>query len=498
MALTERDALSGVQVRLHRSTLVVDDAYRAFLALREALGPDEVYLLESLAGPTADRRAALIGFGPLLDVTVVDQVILVTGVPVLVARARERLLASGTVTERGEELLLVVREDLWQAVRAVAQTFVVEPGHPSRYSFGFLAFFGYDVASYVEVLPRRIQSVDGTPDVILRVYAGTAVFDLREGTAELILGQSDEWEPHDPIYIAKVLSQNPARSSREVPNVPTPLSVIDSTDQSQFSADVQKCLDHIGVGDIYQVQIGHEFSVRSEVDVLDVYARLRARNPSPYMCLLPLPGVSVVGASPELFIRIDGREIVMRPIAGTAPRSGDEVEDERRTQALAINEKERAEHVMLVDLCRNDLGRIARAKTVAVDEMMVIENFSHVFHLVSNIRAELRDGLDVYDAVAATFPAGTMTGAPKIRAMEIIEDTESLRRGYYAGAFGLIDFGGYVNLGLAIRTAFQRGQTWTTRASAGVVADSEPTSEWRETLAKMSATYWAITGQELL
>ncbi len=494
----ERDESRGVEVRLVRSEVAAVDAYQAFLALRETMGRDQVFLLESLAGPATDRRAAIIGMGPLLDITVSDQVISLDGVTELVTRARARLLASGVVQERGEELFLVRRQDLWEAVRAVSQTFEVPPADPSRYSFGFLVFFGYDVASYIEVLPHRIRSGGRTPDLILRVYAGTVVVDLQDRTAEVILAQSDLWEPIDRTRIVEALSRTAPPSAQQVPEVPTPVRVSDSTDRTQFLADVRTCLDHIAVGDIYQVQIGHELSVETEADVLDVYARLRSRNPSPYMCLLPLPGVSVVGASPELFVRISGSEVVMRPIAGTAPRSGDEDENRRRTAALAVDEKERAEHVMLVDLCRNDLGRIATARTVVVDQMMAIEDFSHVFHLVSNIRAELTQGLDVWDVVAATFPAGTMTGAPKIRAMQIIEDTENLRRGYYAGAFGLVDLGGYTNLGLAIRTAFERDGTWTMRASAGVVADSEPSSEWDETLAKMSASFWAVTGQDLL
>jgi anthranilate synthase component 1 len=216
------------------------------------------------------------------------------------------------------------------------------------------------------------------------------------------------------------------------------------------------------------------------------------------MCLLPLADCTVIGASPELFVRIDGDEVTMRPIAGTVPRTADQAENDRRIATLVADEKEIAEHVMLVDLCRNDLGRFSRARSVAVDEMLAVGTFSHVFHLISTVRGERAEGVDVYDVIAATFPAGTMTGTPKIRAMEIIEATESSRRGRYAGVFGLIDFAGQVNLGLCIRAVFRTGDTYTTRASAGIVADSKADSEWRETLAKMSATHWAVTGQELL
>jgi anthranilate synthase component 1 len=215
------------------------------------------------------------------------------------------------------------------------------------------------------------------------------------------------------------------------------------------------------------------------------------------MYFLPLGEITLLGASPELFVRVEGDVVAMRPIAGTASRSGDRETDESRIAALRADDKEVAEHVMLVDLSRNDLGKVARAATVEVDEMMVVEDFSHVFHLVSNVKARLAPWVDAFDVVRATFPAGTMTGAPKVRAMEIIEEREDRRRGLYAGAFGLVGFGGYVNLGLCIRGLTRHGDEYVTRASAGVVADSVPEREWRETLAKMSATYWAVTGTEL-
>ena len=267
------------------------------------------------------------------------------------------------------------------------------------------------------------------------------------------------------------------------------------TEEFTYLANVEKCLKHIAVGDIYQVQIGHEWNIHSPVDPVAVYQRLRERNASPYMYLTQVGSSTVIGASPELFVRVEDGLVSMRPIAGTAPRGPD---DEARAERLRTDPKELAEHVMLVDLCRNDIGRICQRNTLAVPDQLVVERYSHVLHLVSTVTGQVEEGKDTYDIIAALFPAGTMTGAPKIRAMEIIEDTERSRRGLYAGALGLIDVGGYVNLALCIRTLIHRDGTFRTRASAGIVADSEPEREWRETLAKVGAGYWAVTGKELL
>ncbi|HET6858195.1 MAG TPA: anthranilate synthase component I family protein, partial [Streptomyces sp.] len=267
-----------------------------------------------------------------------------------------------------------------------------------------------------------------------------------------------------------------------------------------------QCLEHIRVGDIYQIQIGHRIEVETALTPVDVYRRLRRRNPSPHMYLLPRAGLTpggdhggaLIGASPELFFRVVGDEIVMRPIAGTARRSPDESENEQRVKELRESTKEQAEHIMLVDLCRNDIGRVSRPSTQPVDRLMAVESFSHVFHLVSTVTGTLEEDVDTWQAVRATFPAGTMTGAPKMRAMEIIDGLEREARGNYAGAVGLVDVRGWSELALCIRTVEYDGSRYTTQSSAGLVAQSQPESEWLETLVKMGAAYWALTGEELL
>jgi anthranilate synthase component 1 len=256
-------------------------------------------------------------------------------------------------------------------------------------------------------------------------------------------------------------------------------------------------LAHIHAGDIYQVQLGYQVTIPAERRDLDVYRRLRAINPSPYMAFIPLGESTVISGSPELHVRIDRDLLTMRPIAGTARKSNDAAKNAENVAWLQQDAKEIAEHIMLVDLCRNDLGRVAVPGTVAVDNLMSVEEYSHVYHLVSTVTARMDAAADVYDVVCATFPAGTMTGAPKIRAMEIIETMEKTRRGIYAGVFGVIGFGGFTNLALSIRTIVASPAGYAARASAGVVVDSSPESEWLETLAKMGSSVRAITNGDL-
>ncbi|MFF9571353.1 anthranilate synthase component I family protein [Streptomyces sp. NPDC014685] len=284
-----------------------------------------------------------------------------------------------------------------------------------------------------------------------------------------------------------------------LPEAPRPYRVRDTCDEETFLARVRRCLEHIGVGDIYQIQIGHRIDVATSLAPLDVYRRLRGRNPSPYMYLLPRAGRTVIGASPEVLFHTRGGTVVMRPIAGTAPRSGEEAADRARVARLLADEKERAEHIMLVDLCRNDIGRVCAPGTLQTPDLMRVETYSHVFHLVSTVQGTLEAGHDTWSVLRAAFPAGTVTGAPKIRAMEIIQELESEPRGLYAGAVGLIDLRGWSRLALCIRTIVHDPDTGTysTQSCAGIVADSRPRAEWHETLHKMGAAYWALTGREL-
>lgn len=478
-----------VRVTTEHTPIPAADPLAAYLALRERFGHDQVYLLESAGGPADDCRAHLIGFGELFSLSVSAGRVRVDGIAALCAEVRHRIRPMLDETGR-----LLDNRRLWDLIRA-AQSVFDAPASGAGDEFGFLAYFGYDVAGYIETLPRLIPSDPGVPDVHLVLYQGMLHIDLITGSTRLVRHRSPAWPDLDLTGLAPFPEAADAGSAAEDAEE-GPTEIEDDTDRETYLSHVDKCLGHIAIGDIYQVQIGHELTIRSAADPVQVYRRLRERNASPYMFLTPLGTHTAVGASPELFVRVENGEVVMRPIAGTLPRGI--MDDDAGAARLAADPKEIAEHVMLVDLCRNDIGRICQQDTLEVREQMVVERYSHVLHLVSTVVGQAAPDMDGYDIIAALFPSGTMTGAPKIRAMEIIEEVEARRRGLYAGALGLIGFGGYVNLCLCIRTLIHHDRTYRTRASAGVVADSDAGREWTETLAKSSAAYWAVTGKELL
>ncbi|MCE7079490.1 anthranilate synthase component I family protein [Streptomyces sp. ST2-7A] len=483
-----------IRVTTRTRTLTPPDMVPLYRALTERFGTDEVYLLQSSHGNDRDRRYQFIGFGVVFSLSVTRGVVRIGGTPVLRERAAARLEPL-LVRPDGGPPRLRAPTDLWNVLRAV-RTMFDAAGSAGRYRFGFLAAFGYDTVRYIEELPYHIEEDPDLPDVQLVVHRGCVTVDQHNGTAELLLHDSEGWESPDTEEIARLIEGAHRTHSGRTPSEVPPAEVSDDLTEEMFGRQVRRCLEHIAVGDIYQVQIGHQLTMRSTADPVDVYLRLQERNASPYMYLASISGQRLIGASPELFVRIEDGLVTMRPIAGTLPhREGDASAAALRLRA---DPKEVAEHTMLVDLCRNDIGRICEERTLSVPDQLTVERYSHVLHLVSTVAGRAEAGKDSFDTVAATFPAGTMTGAPRIRAMEVIESIERTRRGMYAGALGLIDIGGYTNLALCIRTLFHRDGVFRARASAGVVADSDPAHEWRETLAKLSAVHWAVTGKELL
>ncbi|MDX6741582.1 anthranilate synthase component I family protein [Actinocorallia sp. A-T 12471] len=457
------------------------DAYRA---LAGRFGGAHVHLLESADPEARDEHRAYVGFGLLCAVSVFGSEVRIEGVPEVREAVRTRVapLLDGDA--------LRTPRDLWDVLRAVHAVFDAD-GSPDEFRFGFLAHFGYESVQYIEDIPVSGEPV--LPDVHLALHEGCVVYDLRAGTAELRTHTSAAWPAADPDEIAALLSAR--LPPLPEPAVPPATPLADSVTEAEFTARVARSLRHIAVGDVYQIQLGHELRLASAMTPLDAYRRLRARNASPYMYLAEVAGRTLVGASPEMFVRVSGGRATMRPIAGTVPRDGD---DAGAAARLRADTKEIAEHTMLVDLCRNDLARVCRPASLEVSGLFAVERYSHVLHLVSTVEADVEPDRDAYDVIAATFPAGTMTGAPKIRAMELIEELEQDRRGLYGGALGLIDVGGHVTMALCIRTLVHEPGVYTTRACAGIVADSVPAREWQETLAKMSAAYWAVTGRELI
>lgn len=494
--MSAESAVGGaIRIDLHTESVAVDDPFEAFLALRSTFGEDDVALFESLGGPDIDNRSALIQVGLVVEVSVRDRHVEFSGtsdvIDILAARLRDAGLVNDVVSGAHA---FAPDASVWDIARACQAAFDAPGADDRSFDVGFCAVLGYELAGEIEDLRFDNPATDDLPDLVFRLYSTTVSFDLATGTSRLITATSHMWAP--PIGVRAVLSAS--RPPAPEPAVPDEVTIVDSLDQAAYLAKAEEALEHIRAGDIYQVQIGHDIWVRGDRDDVAVYQRMRRDNPSPYMGFLPFGPHVVLSGSPELHVRVSGDSLLMRPIAGTARRGGDPVENERNRQWLLGDLKEAAEHVMLVDLCRNDLGRVATTGSVEVEQLMTVEEYSHVYHLVSTVSARLDPRKDVYDVICATFPAGTMTGAPKIRAMEIIDELEESRRGFYAGIFGLIGFGGFANLALSIRTVVAGPEGYSLRASAGIVIDSSPESEWNETLAKMGAPARATTGRDLL
>ena len=284
------------------------------------------------------------------------------------------------------------------------------------------------------------------------------------------------------------IKENGRKSKRRA----TPLRVESNFTRPQFLAAVRKSKEYVRAGDVFQVVISQRFSARTSADPFEIYRALRVLNPSPYMYFLKLGDTAIVGSSPELLLKVQGREAFYRPIAGTRPRGKDEAEDQVLAAELAADPKERAEHIMLVDLGRNDLGRVSEYGSVRVERLEFVEYYSHVMHLVSTLRGRLRPDVDCLEALAACFPAGTVSGAPKIRAMEIIDELEPTRRGIYAGAILYLDFSGNLDSCIAIRTMVVKNGLASVQAGAGLVADSVPEREYEETVNKARALIAAL------
>jgi anthranilate synthase component 1 len=486
-----------LDVQLAAWPIYGESAFSVFVHLREVFGESRVCLFESLGGPAADTNRAMIGIDPLLDVIVRDGSISLSGQETLVEWADARLAELGGVRLASPSVhTLNSKPEIWNVLRHLQSSFTVPDVDDSSFGFGFVTVLSYDAVQYMESLPELITERGTDPDMVFRIYAATIDIDLPADRGVLTVAASTLWTAPDAGAIVELAAAAPhvdTTNDGAIEAVADPKSGTATMTEPEYVERAIVALDHIHAGDIYQVQLGHPIHVKAPRRDLDVYRRLRAINPSPYMAFLPLGDLAVISGSPELHVRVDHSLLTMRPIAGTARKSADADENAASVAWLQQDAKEAAEHIMLVDLCRNDLGRVAVPGSVAVSNLMNVEEYSHVFHLVSTVTATLEPESDAYDVIRATFPAGTVTGAPKIRAMEIIESLEKSRRGIYAGVFGVVGFGGFTNLALSLRTIVATPDGYSARASAGIVVDSAPDSEWLETLAKMGSTIRAIT-----
>jgi len=379
-------------------------------------------------------------------------------------------------------------------------------GAPQMITSGVFGYFGYDTMHLVERIPSpELADPAGLPDIFLLFCDTLVVFDNIMRKVFIVSNYLDETDKPAALKKIELIAEQMFRplQREEIafrPERPEP--VISNTEREEYLGKVAIAKEYILAGDIFQVQVSQRLRRHLNTRPFDVYRMLRTINPSPYLYYFNMKEFEIVGSSPELLVRVErdsrGRRMVdTRPIAGTRHRGNSFEEDERIALELLSDEKERAEHLMLIDLSRNDIGRIAKTGTVETNEMMVVEKYSHVMHIVSNVRGELRDDLGTMDAFWSCFPAGTLTGAPKVRAMEIIYELEKEKRGLYGGAVGFLDFKGNLTTAIAIRTMVVADNTIYFQAAGGIVADSKPESEYEETMNKMKAGLTAVENIEV-
>jgi len=374
-----------------------------------------------------------------------------------------------------------------------------------RFTGGLVGYFGYDTIKYIEPKLANNNKPDdlNTPDILLMLSEEVVVFDNLSGKLYLIV----HVKPNEENAFSngqKRLQQLEQQLHQSVPQYqPAAKSIkvkekdfISGMSEQGYKDAVQKAREYIIEGDVMQVVLSQRLSIPFQAPPLDLYRSLRSLNPSPYMYYMDLGDHHVVGSSPEILVRLEDDEVTVRPIAGTRPRGKNEEEDIALEKELLADPKELAEHLMLIDLGRNDAGRVSETGTVELTDKMIIERYSHVMHIVSNVTGELKKGMTAMDVLRATFPAGTVSGAPKIRAMEIIDELEPIKRGIYSGAVGYLSWNGNMDTAIAIRTAVIKDKVLNIQAGAGIVYDSVPENEWAETMNKARAVFRAVAMAE--
>jgi len=455
-----------------------------YMKLTQAFGKKNTYLLESVLGGERFGRFSFVGLPA-------KTLLRTTGTP---NAPLTEVVTDGKVVESNRDNPLDFVDAYFKRFKVALQ-----PGLP-RFCGGLAGYFGYDTVRYIESRLAKHSLPDelGVPDIQLMLTEELAVIDNVAGRIYLIVyadpSQADSFEMGQTrlkellACLSKPISVPPSRAS-------TKTELIRKFKTEEFESAVRKTKEYILAGDCMQVVIGQRISKPFTDSPLALYRALRSLNPSPYMYFYDFGDLQVVGSSPEILVRQERRKsekiVTIRPLAGTRPRGANPEEDERLAKELLADPKEIAEHVMLIDLARNDVGRIAKIGSVKVTDSMSIEKYSHVQHIVSSVEGELLDNMSNMDVLRATFPAGTLSGAPKIRAMEIIDEMEIVKRGVYGGAVGYLSFSGDMDVAIAIRTGIIRDGMLHSQAGAGVVADSDPTAEWKETEAKARAVLLA-------
>ena len=468
-----RDATLIPVVKTLSSDLLTGVSAYLSVATRQKYG----FLLESVEGGEKIGRYTFLGADPRTVIT---------------ARGSELTIREGgSVTRTQGSAVDLLRTHLRQHRPANL------PGLPP-FTSGAVGYFAYDMVRQFERLPEHTKDDVGLPDCVFTFYDRLLAFDRLRHQIHIIAAADIRTESPRKAYDRALADINAIehKLSRGLRGQhlhwaddarKKAIKVHNSTSHNEFLRSVRCAKEYIAAGDVFQVVLSQRLDFKAPSDPFQIYRALRTINPSPYMFFLKLDDICVIGASPEMLVRVTGRKLEYRPIAGTHKRGADAKEDERLIEQLRTDEKERAEHVMLVDLGRNDLGRVSEYGSVKVRDLMYVEKYSHVMHLVSALEGELRGDLDALDALAACFPAGTLSGAPKVRAMEIIEELELVRRGVYGGSVLYADHAGNLDSCIAIRTMVVHGKRAYVQAGAGIVADSDPEKEYQECMNKASA-----------
>ncbi|MBS0558203.1 MAG: anthranilate synthase component I [Proteobacteria bacterium] len=449
--------------------------------LKLADGPF-AYLFESVEGGARWGRYSIIGLPA-------RRVIRVHGKRLVITDERE------VVDDR------VVVDPLAEIATIKSQYRVPQIEGLPKFAGGLVGYFGYECASYIEPKIRADAKPDqlGMPDICLMLAEELAVFDNLKGKLYLIVNA----DPAEPRAYARAqrrldsLTHRLRSTGAAYPDAVDTKAIdeshfVSSFPKADYLAAVENAKEHVFAGDVFQVQLSQRLSVPFRARPLDVYRALRALNPSPYMYYIDLGGEQIIGSSPEILVRAQSGQVVLRPIAGTRRRGHTPDEDAAMEAELLADPKERAEHVMLIDLGRNDVGRVAQTGSVELTANMIVERYSHVMHIVSEVVGKLKPDLNFMDVFRATFPAGTLTGAPKVRAMQIISELETVKRGVYGGAVGYWGWNDEADLAIAIRTAIVKNGELHVQAAGGVVADSVPELEWKETMNKCRALFRAV------
>jgi len=462
-----------------------DTPVSAYEKLRTALRATDpeacTFLLESVEGGENIARYSMLG-----------------GMPRGILKAKDRRAeyhTNGHVTVYEDRDPLAVLQDLMSVYKPVPDDTL------PRFTGGAVGFLGYDAVAQFDKVPLSKTPGLDFPDMVFLIADTVILFDQVRHTMKLVANAfiEDDTEAayNDALrrldLLAEMLQTPLPRRILDAQVPTTNLPFTSNTKREDFETAVEKSREYIRAGDIIQVVVSQRFAVEGQDDPLQVYRALRSVNPSPYMFCLELGEVALAGSSPEVHVRNEDRQVDIRPIAGTRKRGKDEAEDVFLEQDLLADPKERAEHVMLVDLARNDIGRVCECGSVELTEFMIIERYSHVIHIVSNVRGKLSSEKNSYDLMRATFPAGTLSGAPKIRAMEIIAEFEPDRRGPYGGAVGYFGFDGNLDCCITIRTCFFAGNHTYVQAGAGLVADSIPETEFEETVNKAKGMINALS-----